>query len=122
MCLQSQVKLCDFSALNLCSLKDIAHLYTSAFKFVNNEQDDDDKAAKVSNVFLEVLHSGVRQAILNRFRFDTVGLTPKTFTNGAKYSQGMILSVGGTGVLPDFGSILEICIALGGHICLIKLN
>lgn len=67
------------------------------------------ETAKVSDVCLEVLDSGVRQAILNRFSdVDTVGLTPHTFLNGTKYSKGMILSAGSTSGLPDFGRILEI--------------
>ena len=76
--------------------------------------------AKVSDVCLEVLDSGVRQAILNRFSdVDTVGLTPHTFLNGTKYSKGMILSAGSTSGLPDFGRILEICIVLTTHVCFI---
>lgn len=59
------------------------------------------------------LLSSVRQAILNEFSgADTVGLIPNTFPNGKKDSKGMILSVGSTSGLPDFGRILEICIVL----------
>lgn len=77
---------------------------------VNKEQDDldeDDKAAKVSNICMKVLHSGVRQAILNRFsNVDIVGLTPKTFTNGTNYSKGMILSLGAISGLLDFSRLV----------------
>ena len=52
-------------------------------------------------------------AILNRFsEVDRVKLTPTVFLTGMQYSKGMILSVGSTSELPDFGRILEICIVL----------
>ena len=76
------------------------------------------ETAKVTDVCLEFLDGGVRLAILNRFSdVDTVGLTPSIFLNGTQYSKGMILSVGSTSGLPDFGRILEICIVLAGHVC-----
>lgn len=68
--------------------------------------------SKVSDVCLEVLDTGVRQAILRRFSdVDRVGLTPSVFLNGTTYSKGMILSAGSTSGLPDF--------LLAAHVCFI---
>ena len=76
------------------------------------------ETAKVTDLCLGVLDGGLRLAILNRFSdVDTVGLTPNVFLNGTQYSKGMILSVGSTSGLPNFGRILEICIVLAGHVC-----
>lgn len=76
------------------------------------------ETANVAEMCLKVLDAAVRQAILNRFsNGNTVGLTPHIFLNGTKYSKGMILSVGSTSGLPDFGRILEICIVLATHVC-----
>ncbi|KAK0134336.1 hypothetical protein N1851_030097 [Merluccius polli] len=80
------------------------------------------ETAKVTDVCLEVLDGGVRLAILNRFSdVDTVGLTPSVFLNGTQYSKGMILPVGSTSGLPDFGRILQICIHLRSY-HLVKQN
>lgn len=43
----------------------------------------------------------------------TPSLTSIACVNGTKYSKGMVLSVGQTGGLPDFGRVLEICVVDG---------
>lgn len=76
------------------------------------------ETGKVTDVCLGVLDGSLVQAVLNKFSdVGTVGLTPNVYLNGTQYSKGMILSVGSTSGLPDFGRILEICIVLAGRVC-----
>lgn len=78
------------------------------------------ETTKVSDVQLEVLDTAIREAILKKCgHVEVVGLTPHIFLNGTIYSRGVILSAGNTSGLPDFGSILEICIVLDCQVCFV---
>lgn len=76
----------------------------------------------VSVVSVDILDAAVRVAIWNKFKdLDTVSLASTVFLNGTKYSKGMVLSVGHTSGLPDFGKVLEICIVDGRILFIIEL-
>lgn len=58
-----------------------------------------------------ILDAAIRDAIWKKFKgLDSVSLTSIAYLKGTKYSKGMVLSVGQTCGLPDFGRVLEICV------------
>lgn len=61
-----------------------------------------------------ILDAAIREALWNKFEgLDSVSLTSIAYLKGTKYSKGMVLSVGQTCGLPDFGRVLEICVVDG---------
>lgn len=75
----------------------------------------------VSVVSVDILGAAIRVVIWNKFGLDTVSLTSTVYLNGTKYSKGMVISVGHTSGLPDFGKVLEICIVDGSILFIIEL-
>lgn len=69
------------------------------------------ETGRVSAVSVSILDAAIREALWNKFKgLDAVSLTSTAFFKGTKYCKGMVLSVGQTSLLPDFGEILEICV------------
>lgn len=79
------------------------------------------KTGHVSVVSVDILGAAIRVVIWNKFGLDTVSLTSTVYLNGTKYSKGMVISVGHTSGLPDFGKVLEICIVDGSILFIIEL-
>lgn len=75
----------------------------------------------VSVVSVDILGAAIRVVIWNKFGLDTVSLTSTVYLNGTKYSKGMVISVGHTSGLPDFGKVLKICIVDGSILFIIEL-
>lgn len=74
------------------------------------------KTGRVSVVSVGILDVAIRVAIWNKFKgLDSVSFTSTAYLNGTKYSKGMVLSVGHTSGLLDFGRVLEICL-VDGHV------
>ena len=72
------------------------------------------ETGRVSAVSVAILDAAIREAIWNKFEgLDSVSLTSTAYVKGTKYSKGMVLSVGQTCGLPDFGRVLEICVVDG---------
>lgn len=69
------------------------------------------ETGRVSVVSVGILDAAIREAIWKKFKgLDSVSLTSIAYVKGTKYSKGMVLSVGQTCGLPDFGRVLEICV------------
>lgn len=69
-----------------------------------------------------ILDAAIREAIWNKFkRLDSVSFTSIADVKGTKYSKGMVLSVGQTCGLPDFGRVLEICVVDGCILFIMEL-
>lgn len=80
------------------------------------------ETGKVSVVSVCILDAAIREAVLNRFSgLDSVSLTSIAYIKGTKYSKGMVLSVGHTCGLPDFGRVLEICVVDGSMLFILEL-
>ena len=72
------------------------------------------ETGQISVVSVSILDAAIREAVWNKFEgLDSVSLTSIAYLNGTKYSKGMVLSVGQTCGLPDFGRVLEICVVDG---------
>lgn len=57
-----------------------------------------------------ILDAAIREAISTKFKgLDSVSLSSIAYLNGTKYSKGMVLSLGQTSILQDFGRVLAIC-------------
>lgn len=80
------------------------------------------ETGKVSVVSVCILDATIREAVLNKFSgLDSVSLTSIAYIKGTKYSKGMVLSVGHTCGLPDFGRVLEICVVDGSMLFILEL-
>lgn len=80
------------------------------------------KTGRVSVVSVGILDAAIRETIWNKFKgLDSLSLTSTAYLNGTKYSKGMVLSVGHTSVLPDFGRVLQICLVDGRILFIIEL-
>lgn len=72
------------------------------------------ETGQVSVVSVGILDVAIREALWNKYQdLDCVSLTSTAYLNGTKYSKGVVLSVGQTSGLPDFGTVLEICVVDG---------
>lgn len=72
------------------------------------------ETGRVSEVSVSILDAAITEAIWNTFKgLDSISLTSTAYLYGTKYSKGMVLPVGQTSGLPDFGRILEICVVDG---------
>lgn len=69
------------------------------------------ETGKSSVVSVDILDVAIREALRSKFKdLNSVSLTSTVYLNGTKYSKGMVLSVGQTSGLPDFGRVLDICV------------
>lgn len=69
------------------------------------------EVGKVSTISADILDPSVKDTIRRKFRNVTaVALTKTVFLHGTQYTQGMFLSSGSTGGLPDLGKIVHMLI------------
>lgn len=79
------------------------------------------EVGRMSTVSLDILDPSVKDFVRSKFSNVTaVALTKTAFLHGTQYTQGMFLSYGSTGGLPDFGKIIHILIVANNPLFVVE--